>query len=284
MAGHIRQRSPGSFELRYSLGTDPATGKRKTVTTTVRGSRKDAERELRRLLHAVDTGQHVDPTRMTMRRWLALWLETIRHEVAPRSLDRYTSIVNLHLIPGIGHLSLTKLAPAHIQELYNRLAVLGRGDGRPGALAPRSRRQVHRVLAAALRRAVEQQLIARNPCDLFRKRLPKVERREMVALTSEQSAFLLEALRDDPIYWPLLIALATGARRGEALAQRWRHVDFDRGTMLISESLEQTQRGLRFKPPKNDRSRVVVLPAFAIEELRRRKKELAEALLRCGVR
>jgi len=86
-AGHIRQRSPGSFELRYDLDTDPATGKRKTVTTTVRGSRKDAERELRRLLHAVDTGQHVDRTRMTVRRWLTLWLDTIQHEVAPRSLD-----------------------------------------------------------------------------------------------------------------------------------------------------------------------------------------------------
>ena len=27
--GHIRQRTPGSWELRYSLGTDPATGKRR---------------------------------------------------------------------------------------------------------------------------------------------------------------------------------------------------------------------------------------------------------------
>ena len=27
--GHLRERSLGSFEIRYSLGTDPATGKRK---------------------------------------------------------------------------------------------------------------------------------------------------------------------------------------------------------------------------------------------------------------
>ena len=283
-AGHIRQRSPGSFELRYDLDTDPATGKRKTVTTTVRGSRKDAERELRRLLHAVDTGQHVDRTRMTVRRWLTLWLDTIQHEVAPRSLDRYTSIVNLHLIPGLGHLPLAKLSVTHLQERYTQLAVSGRRDGRPGGLAARSRRQVHRVLSAALRRALEQQALARNPADLFRNRLPKVERREMVALTSEQSTFLLDALGEDPVRWPVLIALATGARRGETLALRWRHIDLDRGTMRIAESLEQTARGLRFKPPKNNRSRVVVLPAFAIEELRRRKKEQAEELLRCGVR
>jgi integrase len=33
------------------------------------------------------------------------------------------------------------------------------------------------------------------------------------------------------IYWPVLIALSTGARRGEALALRWRHVDLDHGTL-----------------------------------------------------
>ena len=52
-AGHIRERSPGSYELRYSLGVDPATGKRKIATATVRGNRKDADRELRRLLRSL---------------------------------------------------------------------------------------------------------------------------------------------------------------------------------------------------------------------------------------
>jgi hypothetical protein len=68
--GHIRERSPGSYELRYGAGIDPATGKRKVVTTTVRGSRKDAEKELRRLLRSLDIGDHVDPTRMTVREYL----------------------------------------------------------------------------------------------------------------------------------------------------------------------------------------------------------------------
>jgi hypothetical protein len=75
--GHIRERSPGSWELRYSLGVDPATGRRRTVTTTVRGKHRDAEKELRRLLGTVDTGEHVDPTRMTLRTWLAKWLEAV---------------------------------------------------------------------------------------------------------------------------------------------------------------------------------------------------------------
>jgi len=270
--------------LRYNLGTDPATGKRRIATATVRGARKDAEKELRRLLRTLDTGEHVDPTRMTTGRWLTIWLRTVREEIAPRSYDRYASIVEQHLVPALGRLPIAKLAPAHIQQLYNYLALGGRRDGRSGPLAPRSRRQIHRVLTTALSRAVEQQLIARNPCDPFKKRLPKVERREMGTLSAEQAARLLEHARNSELYWPMLIALATGMRRGEVLALRWRHLDSDQGVLRVVESLEQTSRGLRFKSPKNNRSRAITLPAFAIEELRRRKNQQAETLLALGIR
>jgi hypothetical protein len=108
--GHIRERSPGSFEIRYSLGTDPATGQRRITTVTVRGTRKEAEKELRRLLLSLDTGQHIDPTRMTTGRWLTTWLDTVRHEVALRSYERYAVIVNRHLIPALGNLPIAKLA------------------------------------------------------------------------------------------------------------------------------------------------------------------------------
>jgi integrase len=282
--GHIRERSPGAFELRYSLGTDPATGKRRIATVTVRGKRQEAERELRRLLRTLDTGEHVDPNRITVREWLATWLDATRPEVAPKSAERYGEIVNNHLAPALGNLQLAKLAPVHIQDAYNGWASGGRRDGKAGGLAPRTRRHIHRILSAALTRAVEQQLIARNPCDAFKKRLPKVERREMATLTAEQAQRLLDAIRHNRVYWPVLIALATGMRRGEVLALRWRNADLDRGSLRVVESLEQTKAGLRFKAPKSEKARAITLPAFAIAELRRLKREQAEELLRLGVR
>jgi integrase len=282
--GHIRERSRGSFELRYELGTDPATGKRNTVTTTVRGTRKDGEKELRRLLHAVDIGQHVDPHRMTAREWLTTWLGAVRSEVAPKTHERYGEIVNNFLIPALGGLQLGKLQQPHIQEAHNRWASGGRRDGKEGGLSPLTRRHIHRILGAALGRAVEQQLIARNPCDVFRKRLPKVERREMTTLTTEQSQRLLAEIRHTRVYWPTLIAIATGMRRGEILALRWRSVDLDLGSVRVVESLEQTKAGLRAKAPKSERARAVTLPTFAIEELRRLKRQQAEELLMLGVR
>jgi integrase len=264
--GHIRQRSPDSWEIRYSLGTDPATGKRRIATATIRSSRKDAERELRRLLRSLDTGEHVDPNRITVRGWLD------------------TEIVNHFLVPALGNLRVAKLAPVHIQDTYNGWAAGGRRDGKEAGLSPRTRRHVHRILSAALTRAVEQQLIGRNPCDVFKKRLPKVERREMVLLTAGQSQRLLAALRHTRVYWPVLIAVATGMRRGEILALRWRNLSSNSGIVRVVESLEQTKAGLRFKAPKTDRARAITLPSFSVEELNRLKREQAKELLALVIR
>jgi len=235
-------------------------------------------------LRAVDTGEHVEPNRMTVEQWLNTWLAAVREEVSPKSQERYGEIVHNFLIPRLGNLPLAKLAPSHIQESYIGWAVGGRRDGKPGGLSPQTRRHIHRILSAALGRAVEHQLIARNPCDAFKKRLPRVEHREMKTLTAEQAQRLLDEIRHRRVYWPVLIALATGMRRGVILALRWRNISSNSGIVRIVESLEQTKAGLRFKAPKTDRTRSVVLPSFAVEELSRLKREQAEELLRLGVR
>jgi integrase len=282
--GQITERAPGHWLIRYSLGVDPATGKRHRINITIKGDRKAAEKELRRLLKMADDGAHVDPARISVREWLTRWLAAVREEVAPKTHERYAEIVSHYLAPALGNLQLAKLAPVHIQKCYSDLAEGGRRDGKPGGLSPRTRRQIHAVLSGSLTRAVELQLIARNPAEVFKKRQPRVERKEMTALTVEQSQQLLAALRHSHVYWPTLLALTTGMRRGEVLALRWKNVDDNSGTVRVVESLEQTKAGLRFKPPKNGKTRTITLPAFAIEELRRLKREQAERLLALGVR
>jgi integrase len=217
--GTIQSRSAGSYRIRYSLGSDPVTGKRRWATATVKGSRKDAERELTRRLRTVDTGEH-------------------------------------------------------IQRVYNSF------ERKP---SPRTRRHIHRILKSALARAVEQQALARNPADAL-KRLPKVERKSPATPTVEQSQRLLTEIKHTTSYWPVMLALATGLRRGEILALRWRNVDLDRGALRVVESLEQTKAGLRFKSTKSEKGRGVALPCFAMAELRRHKQAQAEALLALGVR
>lgn len=272
--GTIKSRSPGSYRIRYSLGRDPVSGKRRFGTATVQGTKEQAKRELTRLLRTVDTGEHVDPSRMTVGDWLTLWTDATKAEVSPKTHERYAEIVRCYLKPALGAIPLQRLTPSDIQKAYNNF------DRSP---SPRTRRHIHRILKSVLARAVEQQALPRNPADAL-KRLPKVERQQINALTVEQSTRLLKAIRHTTTYWPTLIALATGMRRGEILALRWKNVDLDRGTVRVVESLEQTKAGLRVKSPKTEKARAVPLPKFAIAELRDWKRQQAEKLLQLGVR
>ncbi len=107
---------------------------------------------------------------MTVREWLATWLEAVRGEVSPKSHERYSEIVENFLVPELGAVPIMKLAPTNIQTAYTKWATSGRRDRKPGGLSPRTRRHIHRILKSALSRAVEQQVLARNPADAFKKR------------------------------------------------------------------------------------------------------------------
>jgi integrase len=275
--GTISQRSDGRFQIRYNLGIDPATGKRRRLSVTIKGTYKEAEKELRRLLKSIDDNQHLESTKITVNQFLKQWLESIRSQVSPRTHERYTEIVDHFLIPPLGNFLLIKLVPSTIQNAYNKLETSGRRDNKEGGLSPRSRIHIHRIFKSALKHAVQLQLIIRNPADAIKP--PRAKKVAITVLTIEQSAALLQALRGTRLYRPVLLALTTGMRRGEILALRWKNIDFVKMTVRVVESLEQTNRGLRFKAPKTEKTRAIILPDYAVQELRAWKTKQAEELL-----
>ena len=95
--GHIRRRSEGSWELKYDTGRDGLTGTRITRTKTVRGTKKEAQRELRSLLAAVDNGTFADPGKMTLGAWLDKWLEARRNSIAKKTAERYAELITKHI-------------------------------------------------------------------------------------------------------------------------------------------------------------------------------------------
>ena len=138
--GHIRARGPGAWELKYDIGRDPITGKRRIRYKTVRGKKSDAQRELRNLLGTVDKGVLVDAGKMTLGQWLEQWLAECKHTVAPKTHQERAAYVRPHIWRRqLGSpLLLAKLAPAHIQALLLREPLTsGRLDGK-GGLSPQT--------------------------------------------------------------------------------------------------------------------------------------------------
>ena len=280
MKGHIRRRGKKSWAVILDLGRD-AIGKRKQKWHTVRGTKKDAEAVLARLVHELGTGEYVEPSKMLVREYLERWLKDYAGQsVSPKTLERYRQIIDGNITPAIGGYGLSKLKPLHIQSFYTEALTSGRKDGK-GGLSAQTVLHFHRILHRAMGQAVKWQLLARNPVDAVEP--PRPERKEMVALDESGTAQLLKKLYGSILYMPVIIAVTTGMRRGELLALRWRNVDLKNGQITINQALEQTKDGVRFKTPKTDRSRRgVALPSFVVDILKAHKKEQAETRLKLG--
>ncbi len=269
MKGHIYRRSATNWKLILELGRD-SNGKRQQKSSTIHGTKKDAERELTRLIHELETGGYCEPTRLLVSEYLERWLaDYAKPKVSAKTFERYESICRQHLIPALGHHKLVKLQPWHIQKAYADALLGGRKDGKEGGLSRLTVLHHHRVLKCALHQAVQLRLLYYSPTD--RVQPPRAEPHEMRALDEEQTARLLQMTRNTELYVPILLAVSTGLRRGELLALRWQDVSLADGTLTVRQATEQTREfGIGFKQPKSVKGRrKVPLPSVLVEALKK---------------
>lgn len=280
MKGHIRQRGKGNWSIVLDLDRDE-NGKRRQKWYTVHGTKKEADRELTRILHEMNTGAFVEASRMTVSEYLKQWLDDYaKTNVSAKTFERYTDIVKNDVAPALGRHQLAKLQPLHIQAFYSKALQSGRKDGK-GGLSPQTVLHFHRLIRKALQDAVKWQLIARNPADSVEP--PRAVKLEMKVLEASYVKQLLELIRDSVYYMPTLLAVTTGLRRGEILGLQWSDIDLETGVLMVRRSLEQTRAGLSFKEPKTSKSRrVVALPEMTITALQRHKEEQALRRLELG--
>lgn len=272
MAGQLIQRGESTWVVRVYRGRDDA-GKRRYLNNTVRGTKKEAQRLLTKMLREHDTGELVEPSRQTVGKYLERWLDTAaKPRVRPRTLQDYRAIVRRYLRPALGDLRLHQLTPVQIQALYAEM--LERG------LSARTVRYAHAVLRSALGQAVKWRLVSHNAATAVE--LPRQRRREMKALSPKQAGRFLAAAKEDRFaaLWSVLVT--SGLRPGEALALRW--VDLDGERVRVCRALVK-RAGLvtSFEEPKTGRSRrSVTLPASTVAALRAHRVKQAEEKLAAG--
>jgi integrase len=277
MNGNITRRGKASWRLKFEAGERDQTGKRRTQYVTIRGTRKDAQIALTRLLVQRDDGIAINPSKTTLAEYLRGWLDNAEG-LAGKTRERYRQLAEQQIISHLGGIALQKLRPADIANWHGVLLRRGGQGGRP--LSPRTAGHAHRVLHTALARAVKVEIIPRNVAALVRP--PKVEAREVQILDSQQINTVLRALEGHSLSPVVTVAVGTGMRRGEICALRWGDVDLDAGTIRVNRSLEETASGLRVKPPKSRHGkRMISIPHSAADALRAhwlRQTELRLAL------
>ena len=192
MTGSLKKRTDHSWSIILYLGRDPVTGRKRQRWHTVTGTKKDAERELNRLLHELDNGTYIEPCKLTLGNYLRKWLsDYARANVSAKTFERYAGIVEQHLIPALGSIILTRLQPLQVQGYYSNALETGRRDGRDGGLSAQTVLHHHRILHPALKQAVRWQMVSRNVCDAVEP--PRPAFHEINAL----SAMLIEHLQSN---------------------------------------------------------------------------------------
>lgn len=218
-----------------------------------------------------------------LRDWLA------NRSVQDTTAANYRWLIEKHIVPEIGDVLLANLNQDHVRKLY----------GAKAGYSLNTRQRLHGVLRAALEDAVEDGLIAKNPCSrklrparegIFNRNLsysvaeiddiPDDEdgdNERINAMTDEELDRFLQAVRGTRFFAAHLLAIRRGLRRGEILGLRWRDIDFRRKTLTVRRSLVLCQGRPVFHGPKTRRSKRTISLSDeildALKEHRQRQKE-----------
>lgn len=141
------------------------------------------------------------------------------------SLIAIRNTLNYHILPVIGGYRLRDISPMHIQAIMAGLA------SKSNSLQSK----VLIILRSVFKVAVENGLIAKTPVSSMLKAGGK-KTQEKEVISAEESALLLERVKNPRARTFLLIALHTGMRRGEILGLTWDNIDFEKKMIYVRKS------------------------------------------------
>lgn len=289
-------RGKSSCRVSFQVEND-ATGevRREMKTFRVSGqTQKEKKRCIAEFRSELESGLNRDARYLTFSEYASVWLKEredgIRltnkgKRVAPRTIARDRDrIRNINIT--LGDMRLVAIRREDIRRFQASLMTKpeeGKAptvSGRP--LSGATAHGIRTTLKQILQDAVEDEIIAKNPCDGLTS--PEVDTKEKEALTKERVAefrALLDASTPRPSLVAFRLMLFAGLRRGEVCGLKWSDFDPEAGTITVSRSL--CTQTLEFNSPKTEAgNRTIPLDAATVAYLKRYHKAQAERIIALG--
>ena len=249
----IQKLDDRRWRIRVEAPRDPRTGKRRQLSKTVRGSRKDAEKAKHELL--IKAGVDGVCTRLTLSEyaWQVFFPEQ-RNELAQLTVEAYERRFRLHVEPALGNKVLPDIT-AH--DLRRWLPSVGK---------PTVQKEARKVLNALMQHAVYNGHLEHNPCRNLKP--PKVEKYRPEVLDAQDVEVYLWHFKNTWSEPAVLLAIGAGLRRGEIIALDVDDVDAKTGAVKIESSIVPTAQGAKEKGTKTENGvRTVHLPRSILARL-----------------
>lgn len=305
--GSITQRGKGVWEVAISCGKDPITGKYRRITKTVHGTKRDAAKVRDQIKQELESGISIEARSITLAQFVPMWASAKRTagRASEDTIVRETKRLE-PVLERIGNVRLMDIDARTIEAVYADIM-----DER--CWSGTTLHHLHVTLKNVLKKAVNSDLIVRNPCE--RVESPQMSDHERKSLSADESASLLarvdeaetrayakcaekehrQAKRGNTTtrsfaygiatlskILAVRIAMATGMRRGEVFGLTWDAVDLNAPSVRVEQSL--TRYGTTKKPKTKKGIRTVHLDPKTAAHLSEWKRFQASMLFSFGVK
>jgi len=224
---------------------------------------------------------------VTVENWMRYWMETdLLGIIKPSSYLTYQNQLNRHILPCLGKMKITAVTPMTVYSFLECLHEKGLGEN--------TVRGIYRLLSSAMRAALDDGLIIRNPCRKIR--VMRGERVQQRVLSREEQRRVEKTLSQQEDL-TALFAMYTGLRLGEICGLRWTDINWENGTATICRTVQRLKRmdysdcltaacaktHLSVGSPKTYSScRTIPIPAFLLERLKKRMQQQPPGELSSG--
>lgn len=240
------------------------------------GGKKEAVLQENKIKLSIKNNTYINKSKITMKELIEEWLEHSKNIWSPK-----TYISNKHwcdnIIKSLGHIHLQDLNVKLLEDFYNELR-------NNTTYSDKTIQHHYTIISTALNKAIVWGYIITNPNNRIEK--PKIRKKEIECYSPEEVSKLIDVLQNEPLKYQALIMLAldSGARRGEITGLTWKDIDFKNCTMNINKSTQYTKElGIFEKDTKTPTSnRLIYLSQTTLNVLSQYQKEQLKKKMKLG--
>ncbi len=283
-SGTLRKRAHGTWEGRIVIGKDENG---KTKYKSVMSTKKiECQKKLDQLIAEKVTIEQNKVCRYgncrnpTVEEWNEIWINNYcKGYLKEKTVNGYANVIKNYINPFLGDFrlkDLTKLVcQQYIMDVYENGRVhKKRESDLDEGLSSRTVKSIKIVFHASLQKAVEEEIIEKNPTDKLN--LPKGRERGMRTLTKEESNRLLEEAYNSGCFEFYYLELTTGLRLGEILALEWTDLDSNNQTITVDKQVQRINGVQKVETPKTRQSiRTIAISKGCVKALEKLKKQQA---------
>lgn len=212
-----------------------------------------------------------------MKNTLINGFERKKKSVAHGTYVHYESYTNNYIIPGIGRWKINKIDNDIIDSFVEEIKELNKSQ--------RTKKHIFRILSNALSKGKKYGIPEDIMDDI---EAPRVEKEEIEYWTLDEMQKFTSNLNSKNHSMPIMLALATGMRKGEILGLRWSRIDFGNKTISVTHQLKLEEKNGEkewiLSPQLKTKTsyRTIKIDDDTIELLKTHKRQQEKDKMKCG--